>query len=470
MGWKHFFWVLGFSGWSFSTYAQDFSRFFLDTADQQTANGILLEANGKIWLGGTKLPIGGNDLKAWLYRINANGEVLQRFSFPALGSQTWVGMGWAGEGKLAAVIGQRLPTAITENWMAILDSTGIISFQKIDGADQAILDHISYDGEGHFYLCGFRGNPGPTGNNAWVGKVKAPGHIRWIFEETYSANDHAAQSKLGPGNRLYVAGTVANQGYNPFAACLDTAGNLVWDLIIPTGWNDGGRSLDFDSQGRMWMVGESSTWLGPEFDTEISIISTSTGQLEWMQWLGAPGQEAAFAIQKGKANHLWVGGYSNASTGSSGPVSPFLMKLNENGNSLGEAFWPQMAPSPVYDLKVVNDSIFYFCGLSNDRAFLFKRIQPTLSNVFVVSNEVNLDVEKIKGYRYQPETKQLLWQNQKFEPKNLKIRDVLGRLVKETNQNLQHFTLPALPMGIYWAEVELENENKPWRMRFIHQK
>lgn len=435
----------------FSAFSQDFSRFFLDTAELQTANNLIVESNGSIWLGGTKLPANGNDLVAWLYRLDHEGNVTKRFQFPFSGSQTWVGMAKINTQNLGVILGQRMPSGITENWMAILDTSQLISFQKIEGADNAILDHCSADSYGNLLACGFIGVPGPSGNNVWIGKISAPGILRWNYENYISPNDHAAQTKEGPDGRLYVVGTVANQGYNPYVACLDTAGNLVWDLVLHTPWNDGGRALDFDSLGRIWLVGESSTSAGPEFDTELAIVN-SQGQLEWQQWLGASGQEAAFDIQKATQSGFWVGGYSNASTGGIGPVSPFLMRLDAHGNSLGEAFWPQTAPSPVYDLWVDGDSVFYFCGLSNDRAYLFKRKNPQLSSVFVVSNSAKQSSQNRINIQVNRETGLIHFNSDDIEYYSVNLFDMFGKIVRTQQLNQGTIYVAGLSFGCYWLE------------------
>lgn len=442
----------------FSGNCQDFSRFFLDTAEQQTANTLILEGNGKIWIGGTKLPSGENELTAWLYRLDKNGEVVKRFRFPSSGSQTWVGMVQILDAKIAAIIGQRTPNGTTENWMAILDSTQLLSFQRISGAENAILDHCSTDQNGNVFSCRFIGTSGPAGNNFWIGKISPPGILRWKYEEYTSPNDHASQTKLGPDNRLYVAGTVQNQGYNPYVACMDTAGNLIWDRAIATPWNDGGRALNFDSLGNIWMVGESSTSVGPLFDNELLALDPN-GNLIWQQWIGGPGQEAAFSIQKANQNGFWVGGYSNASTLGLGPISPFLMRLNSSGQSLGEVFWPQMAPSPVYDLIVDGDSVFYFCGLSNDKAYLFKRKNPELSSVFVVSNSATKPGNERPTYWVNNQTGMIHFHQSDPSIENLILTDIHGRMIKKWPVNLPGLKNQNQGLYFIWAQNFIGENN-----------
>lgn len=456
--------MLLFSG---PLWAQDLTLSFLDSAELQSANSVLLEANGHMWLGGNKLPQNTNDFRVWLYRLGPDGQVKKRFWFPGNGFQTWVGMDWIGPGRIGIIIGQKGSNGVTENWMAMVDSTQMFGFQKIEGADQGMLDHCSHDGKGNLLACGFIGTSGFGGNNFWVGRIKPPGILDWNYVEDVSANDHAAQTLPGPDGRLYMAGTVQNQGYNPYVACFDTSGNLIWDRIISTPWNDGARALAFLSDNGICVVGESSTQFGSEFDTELIMMDTGGNVLQ-QQWLGAPGQEAAFAIQKGANQTFWVGGYSNAGSGSVGPVSPFLMHLSGQLESLGEAFWPQTSPSPVYDLKVIGDSIFYFCGLSNDRAFLLRRVKPVLSHVFVVANQEIKSEQDSFSFVYDPNALKLRWRrtdNYRFT--HLKMINSQGRVIFESDDIHGDELHISLPTGLYFSAITDEKKNQTLRFRLL---
>jgi hypothetical protein len=364
--------------------AQEFTRFFQDTAELQSANRFLLQSNGQIWIGGNKLPTTTDELRVWVYLLDSEGNPLKKFRFGPPGYQTFSGMGLLPDGQLVCAFGQKSATGITENFIALLDTQSVISLVKIEGADQAILDDAKITSKGKVLICGFRGQPGIQGNNFYVAQVNPFTGIQdWIFEEDISPNDHIKYTIESVNGTFLVSGDVQQSSYNPYVARLDSNGSLIWDLAITTVWNDGSQKMVEDSLGRIWLVGESSTAAGSEFDNQLNVISPD-GQLLWQQFLGSEGQDAAFIIKKAKNNGFWVGGYSNAQSGN-GAIGPFLMRLNRFGQSLGEAFWSLNGPSPVYDLAVVEDSAFYFCGVSNVQAYFMKRIQPTLENIFVVS-------------------------------------------------------------------------------------
>ena len=97
--------------------AQDFTRFYRDSAEIQTAKQLLPAAGHSLWMGGTK-GLSGENTRAWLYRLNQNGEVIRRISFPGVQSQVWVGMDTLRNGA-AAVIGLHEFSGETKYYLAI---------------------------------------------------------------------------------------------------------------------------------------------------------------------------------------------------------------------------------------------------------------------------------------------------------------------------------------------------------------
>lgn len=443
----------------FPTSAQDFTKFFADTADLQTAFSLIREPNGHIWLGGTKLPLNGDNIQVWIYRLDLNGNIKKRFRFPFDGYQTWGGMAFFGENKVGAITGNRTNSGITENWLALLDTAQILSYQKINGADNAIVDDANATRSGRLLVCGFRPGPDEEGNNYWLGKVNQNAGLDWVYETNLSPNDHIRQAQEAADGSIYFSGDIQQDSYNPIVGRLDSAGNPLWVLPVESPWNDGAQKFDFDSAGRVWLTGESSTSAGALFDTQLSIVDTS-GHLVWQQILGGQGQDAAFLIQKAKNSGFWVAGYSNAFTGGSGPISPFLMKLDPEGNSEGESFWPFTSPSPVYDFESVGDSSFLFCGVSDNRAYLMKRVSPALTPVFVVGNS------DLKGGRQKPvlnynfDNQLLRFPNSNSASQHIQVVNCLGQVLISVSSEIGFVSLQPFPTGIYWIWVKDESGGK----------
>jgi len=176
--------------------------------------------------------------------------------------------------------------------------------------------------------------------------------------------------------------------------------------------------------------------------------------LVWQQWLGSEDQDAAFLIKNAKNGGFWVGGYSNAGTLGTGPISPFLMKLDAGGNSLGERFWPLDSPSPVYDMAVLNDTSFYFCGISDNQGFLMKRTNPQLENTFIVSTFGTKSKDPAFYFDYEKKSIRLKQANGGV----LSITDLAGRTILESKPGEEFLEYQKLAGGLYIAR-HISNES-----------
>jgi len=366
--------------------SQDFTRYYLDSADLQSAKQLLPGKNSTLWMGGYK-NLSGENSKAWVYHLSLAGEVLEKYAFPGEQEQIWTGMDTLGNG-FAAIVGLRESGGETRYYLNIGQNDSLISNTYLEALDNAILDDVRPAAGRRLLVCGFRSSPGIAGNDFFLARIQIDSaKTDWVFQDGYGPNDHISMAKELPDGSVLFCGTVADQGnnYNPCMGKLDSAGNQLWLNVVSTSWNDGAQKFTVAENGDMWLVGESSTAAGSLFDTEIFRFNPD-GELLWQQWLGAPGQDAAFVIErKSLSSGYWVAGYSNAGSSGTGPISPFLMSLDSAGNSQGEVFWNMTAPSPAYSMLVDGDSVFHFCGISDNKAFLMRKKNPALQPVFVVS-------------------------------------------------------------------------------------
>ena len=446
--------------------AQDFTRFYQDSADLQAAKQLLPGRNKTLWLGGYKIPAGDNS-RAWIYHLNEEGDVLEKYHFPGNQEQIWAGMDTIGNG-VAAITGLREAGGEISYYLSICRSDSLISQSYLPELDNAVLDDVRPAAGRKLLICGFRNSPGIAGNDFFIARVQIDSaKTDWAFQDGFGPNDHISMAKELPDGSVLFCGTVASQGnnYNPCIGKLDSAGNQLWLNVVDTPWNDGAQKFTLDENGDIWLVGESSTSAGSFFDTEIFRFN-SDGQLILQQWLGSPGQDAAFVIErKLLSSGFWVAGYSNAGSNGSGPISPFLMSLDTAGNSLGEAFWNLTAPSPVYSMLNRGDSLFYFCGITANKGFLMKRKNPSLSPVFVVNTQ------PISGRKtgITPGFYELEDAFRKGEISSIRLMDLSGRLIAQIDNPRDLPELPLAKGGYYLLTIALRT-GEVFRMPYFGQR
>lgn len=373
---------------------QEFIRFYQDTAESQVATDLEAAESG-FWLGGNRLKIGSDNFSIWVYRVTESGEVTRRFTIPSNRPQTMVGMKSLGPEKVVLIYSEQSATGVNESFLATIDSNEISSPSPLPALSGAVLDDVGLAKNGDLLVCGFKGYPGAQGNDFFLTRIRPePISIKWIFEDGLTTNDHIKSAMEAENGDILFNGDVFQSTYNPVVGRLDSNGNSQWITAIPTVWNDGSQRLTEGPDGRLWVVGESSTAAGPAFDTELNVLSAG-GSIIWQQWLGSGGQDAAFHIENHQQAGFWVAGYSNASSSGSEPVSPFLMRLDANGQSLGEKFWPQTSPTLVYDFINRADTQFVFAGISLSKAFLLVSTEPELNPTFVVGVKSQQELPQI---------------------------------------------------------------------------
>ena len=106
-----------------------------------------------------------------------------------------------------------------------------------------------------------------------------------------------------------------------FAAKLDPSGNLVWNTFLGSGdeW-DFGHAIAVDASGNVYVGGESSaTWGSPAraYTADVDAFAAkldSAGNLLWNIFLGGSGFDAGYAIAVDASGNVYVNGPSGYGT------------------------------------------------------------------------------------------------------------------------------------------------------------
>lgn len=104
---------------------------------------------------------------------------------------------------------------------------------------------------------------------------------------------------------------------------------------------DEGRAITTDEVGNLYLAG--STENGPNgWDYTVTKLSPQ-GTLIWQHFYGGSGYDKPEAIVRTTAGELFVLGYSTSTdgdiTGNHGNDDAWLLKLDQNGELMGEVFW-----------------------------------------------------------------------------------------------------------------------------------
>jgi hypothetical protein len=222
---------------------------------------------------------------------------------------------------------------------AKLDSTGNLIWNTFLGSsDGEGFGGVAVDGSGNVYVAGFSqvtwGSPvrAFSGCNnvtadPFAAKLDSNGNLIW---NTFLGGCGGGQFGFavavdGSGN-VYVAGRGVGAS-GAFAAKLDSNGNLIWNTFLGSG-DGGGFAVAVDGSGNVYVAGQS-------FAAKLD----ATGNLTWNTFLGGTG----YGIAVDMSGNVYVAGTSGATWGSpvrafSGVEDAFAAKLDANGNLTWNTF------------------------------------------------------------------------------------------------------------------------------------
>ena len=171
------------------------------------------------------------------------------------------------------------------------------------------------DKEGNFYLAGakFRNNIGKIS----LTKLDDKGTLIWT--KTYDLPDskEAHAITIDKQNNLYVCGSTATSSRDRdsldlFIMKTNSQGDLLWKKSIGSDKHDECEDIALDSQGSIYIVGETRGDLGGEkairFGDAFIAKLANGGDLEWTKIFGTRYSDYAKSIMIDNKDQIYVGG------------------------------------------------------------------------------------------------------------------------------------------------------------------
>ncbi len=225
------------------------------------------------------------------------------------------------------------------------DSSGNQVWKKQIGTASTDCGYgVAADNSGNVYVGGeTRGSLG--GANAGIGDVfvskydSAGGHL-WTCQFGTSGHEYARSLTTDSGGNIYVAGCTSGElgvpkagAVDVFLSKLDGAGNILWTRQLGTEWPDEAYSVTADSQGNVFVAGQTYGSLGgPSAGNWDAFVAKydANGNLTWTSQFGTGRMDLGKGVATDAQGNAYVCGMTGGELGGPNPGewdAAFVLKL-----------------------------------------------------------------------------------------------------------------------------------------------
>jgi len=363
-----------------------------------------------------------------------------------------------------------------------IDENGNTLWTKTIGTtDNEYLYKIRKTSDGGFIMCGYTEDYFEY--KYYIVKTDSYGDTLWTKAYDYGRANWIEQTNDGGYILMVYRYGMLNTLEEFYLVKLDESGGIMWTRSYAAGlkWVVGYAVQQTADSGYI-MAGRVDDYGAGGSDFFI-IKSSSNGDSLWSKTFGGASDERAFTLIKTSDGGFLIGGYTGTFGG--GFFDFYLVKTDENGDSLWTrtygGSWQEMA----YDIKETNDGGFVIAGYTQTYGaglFDFYLVKTDANGLLTgVENQNNhrIDFELYQNYPnpFNPSTNiQYAISNRQFV--SLKVYDILGNeiatLVNDekpagryevefNTSNINHHP----SSGVYFCRLQTENYSKTIKMLYL---
>lgn len=282
------------------------------------------------------------------------------------------------------------------NLPAFAQAPAVAWYKSLGGKNGDYLWSIEQTSDGGYIAAGYTEGTddgdimGYHGNqdvgDIWLVRLNSAGNLLWqkcLGSKYYESDGFVRQT---PDGGFIVVGTSAThncQGLNShggsdyFVTKLDAKGEILWQKLYGSTWNDYAHSLDFTSDGGYVVAGLAGTSdgdvTGVHGGSDFWVIKIDgSGNLLWQKAFGGSGDEAATSIKSTPDGGYIVAGYTLSSdgdvTGHHGDRDYWVIKLSSTGTLQWQKTLGSSGEDLAWSVKLTNDGGYMVAGYisSND--------------------------------------------------------------------------------------------------------
>lgn len=289
-------------------------------------------SNQNFVVAGRSNSFGSEDL--WVIDVDTSGDIIWE--------KTLTG---AGSGVANSVIRSAFdfvligyiwsPSGDKDLWVIKLDNLGNVIWQRSIGtANEDEGYSIQFTLDGGYIAAGTTG----VSRDAWIIKLDKNGNVMWQKSYGTPGDDIAYSVTLAFNTGYVFAGTYNSQ--NLWVVKLDLNGDLVWQktYLSQSNFDDIAKSILPTSDDGFLITGtKNNNGLGRSYDAWVLKLDSS-GNLQWEKTFGSAGADYGESAAWPTNDNYIVAGITDRH--SAGEFQPWIMKLDKQGNTLWQKFYP----------------------------------------------------------------------------------------------------------------------------------
>lgn len=283
------------------------------------------------------------------------------------------------------------------------DSEGDVLWSKQFGTKERDYPHdIAVDSKDNIYIVGetagsfFSYNAGRR--DAFIVKLTTNGSVIWGRQLGSEGDDLAQGIAVDNQDNVYVVGLTDENLFghhgltDAFIVKYDPNGSILWREQFGDKYDDVARAVATDTQGNVYVVGETANLFGESIGEEGSrdaLVAkfSSNGNLIWGKQFGTEKGDRAYSVQV-SGNGVYIVGEANIGE-TLDEIDGFVAKYDTEGKKLWFKLLRTEKSDTAWDVALNEQGMVYVVGSTDGNLF---GQNPGYVNIFVVKYDANGNV------------------------------------------------------------------------------
>jgi len=308
---------------------------------------------------------------------------------------------------------------------------------------------IAVDSLDNIYIVGYSESVDPNGDVVII-KYNSSGNIEFNKSWGGADNDLAYSVTRDKTDNIYITGYTASfgpNGSNIFLIKYNSSGTLKYNETWGGASIDEGRSLKLDSEGNIYVVGNTKSFGAKEYDI-VLLKYNNSGELQWnFTWSGYK-DDLGYDIDLDSKKNIYITGTTQSLGDINGNVC--LLKFNNSGNFL----WNKTFGGENIDIGcgivLDNFSSIFITGSSNKNICLIKYL-PIPGGFALSSNAEKPDTDGTFTLTWKKSSDANNYSVFQYDSYITEINESLSELINESQKLSYHVS--GLNEGKYYFIV-----------------